>query len=101
VVAGVLLIVFPMQGFEIVPVPGSHVRSAARAIPLATVGSLLFCAGLYAVLHLACVDAVPGLAGQSAPLVAAAACLGRRVARRLSQWRTNISALGIAFGMMR
>ena len=34
----VLLIVFPMQGFEIVPVPGSHVRSAARAIPIVTVG---------------------------------------------------------------
>jgi APA family basic amino acid/polyamine antiporter len=68
----VLLIVFPMQGFEIVPVPGSHVRSPARTIPIATIGSLVLCAGLYALLHLACVEAVPGLSAQSAPLVAAA-----------------------------
>ena len=57
----VLVLVFPMQGFEIVPVPGSHVRSPARAIPIATIGSLVLCAGLYAVLHWACVSSVVGL----------------------------------------
>ena len=54
-----------MQGFEIVPVPGSHVRSPARAIPIATIGSLVLCAGLYALLHWACVRAVPNLARAS------------------------------------
>lgn len=96
----VLLIVFPMQGFEIVPVPGSHVRSAARAIPIATIGSLLLCAGLYACLHLACVAAVPGLSGQSTPLVAAARSLGGSQAAALISAGTNVSAIGIAFGMM-
>jgi len=96
----VLLIVFPMQGFEIVPVPGSHVRSPARAIPIATIGSLVLCAGIYACLHLACVEAVPGLAGQSTPLVAAARSLGGARVAALVSGGTNISAIGIAFGMM-
>jgi basic amino acid/polyamine antiporter, APA family len=96
----VLLIVFPMQGFEIVPVPGSHVRSAARSIPLATVGSLVLCAGLYALLHWACVDAVPNLATQTTPLIAAAHALGGASLAELVSAGTNISAIGIAFGMM-
>ncbi|HWZ88238.1 MAG TPA: APC family permease, partial [Polyangiaceae bacterium] len=96
----VLLIVFPMQGFEIVPVPGSHVRSAARAVPFATIGSLVLCAGLYALLHLACVDAVPGLAAEAAPLVAAGRSLGGARLANLVSGGTNVSAIGIAFGMM-
>ncbi len=96
----VLLIVFPMQGFEIVPVPGSHVRGASRAIPIATIGSLVLCAGLYALLHLTCVDAVPELATQDTPLIAAAHALGGAQLARLVSAGTNISAIGIAFGMM-
>jgi basic amino acid/polyamine antiporter, APA family len=96
----VLLIVFPMQGFEIVPVPGSHVRSAARAIPIATVGSLVLCAGLYALLHLACVQAVPGLAHEATPLIATASSLGGPKLASLVSAGTNVSAIGIGFGMM-
>jgi len=96
----VLLIVFPMQGFEIVPVPGSHVRSAARAIPIATVGSLVLCAALYALLHWACVDAVPALASRDTPLVGAASALGGPRLASLVSAGTNLSAIGIAFGMM-
>lgn len=96
----VLLIVFPMQGFEIVPVPGSHVRSAARAIPIATVGSLVLCAALYALLHWACVDALPGLASRDTPLIGAASALGGPRLASLVSAGTNLSAIGIAFGMM-
>jgi amino acid transporter len=96
----VLLIVFSMQGFEIVPVPGSHVRSAKRAIPIATIGSLLLCAGLYMLLHWACVRSVRDLTTSDAPLVAAAGALGGvRLAEFVSAG-TNISATGIAFGML-
>lgn len=96
----VLIVVFPMQGFEIVPVPGSHVRSPKRAIPIATVGSLVLCAGLYVLLHWACVRSVPGLATADAPLIAAARVLGGPRLSGLVSAGTNISALGIAFGMM-
>ena len=96
----VLIIVFPMQGFEIVPVPGSHVRSPERAIPIATVGSLVLCAALYVLLHWACVRSVPSLATADAPLIAAARALGGPSLSGLVSAGTNISALGIAFGMM-
>jgi len=96
----VLLIVFSMQGFEIVPVPGSHVRSAARAIPIATIGSLVLCSALYMLLHSACVRSVGDLAASDAPLVDAARALGGfRLAGSVSLG-TNVSAIGIAFGMM-
>jgi amino acid transporter len=96
----VLLIVFSMQGFEIVPVPGSHVRSAKRAIPIATVGSLVLCAGLYMLLHWVCVRSVGDLAASEAPLIAAAGTLGGGQLAQLVSAGTNISAIGIAFGMM-
>ncbi|HEX3851615.1 MAG TPA: APC family permease [Polyangiaceae bacterium] len=96
----VLVLVFPMQGFEIVPVPGSHVRSPARAIPIATVGSLVLCAGLYALLHWACVRSVVGLAHVDTPLIAAASSLGGARLSRLVSAGTNVSAIGIGFGMM-
>ncbi|HEX2670863.1 MAG TPA: APC family permease, partial [Polyangiaceae bacterium] len=96
----VLLIVFPMQGFEIVPVPGSHVRSAERAIPIATIGSLVLCAGLYMLIHWACVRSMGDLALSDAPLVAAARALGGFKLAALVSLGTNVSAVGIAFGMM-
>jgi amino acid transporter len=96
----VLLIVFAMQGFEIVPVPGSQVRSPKRAIPIATIGSLVLCAGLYMLIHWACVRSLGDLAASEAPLVAAARALGGFRLAGVVSLGTNISALGIAFGMM-
>ncbi len=96
----VLVLVFPMQGFEIVPVPGSHVRSASRAIPIATIFSLVLCAGLYALLHWACVRSLPNLARVDAPLIATASSLGGARLAGLVSAGSNVSAVGIAFGMM-
>lgn len=94
----VLLVMFSMQGFEIVPVPASHARSPERTVPLATVGSLVLCAGLYALLHAACVAALPDLAKQEAPLVAAASVLGGVGLAAIVSAGTNVSSVGIAFG---
>ncbi len=96
----VLLLVFPMQGFEIVPVPGSHVRSPARVIPIATIGSLVLSAGLYGLLHWACVSSLSGLAHTEAPLIAAGGALGGARLAGLISAGTNVSAIGIGFGMM-
>jgi basic amino acid/polyamine antiporter, APA family len=95
----VLIAVFATQGFEIVPLPAGNARRSSRAVPAATLGSLGFAAALYVVLHWACVRALPNLAHQSAPLVAAAAAYGGRSAAWLVGAGTNVSALGIAFGM--
>jgi amino acid transporter len=95
-----LTIMFTFQGFEIVPVIAGQVRSSARAIPVATVGSLLLAILLYVGLVAACVSALPGLAGSDAPLAEAAGVLGGASLARVVGLGTSVSALGIALGMM-
>jgi amino acid transporter len=99
VLRAALVVVFAMQGFEIVPVPAGNARASRRAIPLATLGSLAGATVLYLILQWACVRAVPGLSHSGRPLVDAAAVYGGRSAEWLVAAGTNISALGIAFGM--
>ncbi|NUP12768.1 MAG: amino acid permease [Polyangiaceae bacterium] len=48
---GVYLALFPLQGFETVPVPAGETKNPARNIPIATVGSLLFAALLFVVVQ--------------------------------------------------
>lgn len=96
---GALLLVFAFQGFEIVPVPAGHARSGRWTIPAATVGSLALAAVMYLFLHAACVRALPELAKSATPLVDAAAVYGGARAAFWVSIGTNISALGIAFGM--
>lgn len=95
-----LTAVFACQGFEIVPVIAGQVRASARAVPFATVGSLVLAVALYLALVLACVTALPGLASAAAPLAEAGAVLGGPGLAQLVALGTSISALGITFGMM-
>ncbi|HEY6725658.1 MAG TPA: APC family permease [Polyangiaceae bacterium] len=94
-----LVVVFALQGFEVVPVLAHDTRSGARVIPIATVGCLVLVAGLYLLIHWACLVAVPALAASERPLVDAAGALGGAGAAQLLFLGTNVSALGIAFGM--
>jgi amino acid transporter len=95
-----LIALFALQGFEIVPVPSGSARAAHRSVPRATLASLAFATGLYVVLQLACAAAVPDLGGSDAPLVTAAAAYGGAAAAALVGAGTDLSALGIAFGML-
>jgi len=95
-----LVVVFACQGFEIVPVIAGQVRSSSRAVPLATVGSLLLAVSLYVALVLACVTALPSLASSAAPLAETAGVVGGAGLSWLVAVGTSISALGISFGMM-
>ena len=97
---GALVVVFTCQGFEIVPVIAGQVRVSSRAVPFATVGSLLLAVALYLALVFACVTALPALASSSAPLADAAGVLGGAGLARLVAAGTGVSALGLAFGMM-
>ncbi len=94
-----LLAVFPMQGFEIVAVPAGEVRGGRRNVLLATLASLGFAAGLYVLLQLACVAALPSLAQEGAPIVAAGSAVTGGAGRALFATGANVSAVGIAFGM--
>ena len=95
-----LTVVFACQGFEIVPVIAGQVRASSRAVPFATVGSLVFAIVLYAALVLACVSALPALASSMAPLAETAGVLAGPGLERLVAAGTSLSALGITFGMM-
>lgn len=95
-----LTVMFAYQGFEIVPVIAGQVRSSAKAIPVATVGSLILSMALYVGLMWACVTALPNLAGAGAPLAEAAGVFGGPDLSWLVGVGTSVSALGIALGMM-
>jgi basic amino acid/polyamine antiporter, APA family len=94
-----LIVVFALQGFEIVPVPAGHARRAGHAVPVATLGSVMLAALLYLALHAACVAALPDLAGTPAPLATAGAVLGGAGLGSAVAFGTNLSVIGIAFGM--
>ncbi|MET0387492.1 MAG: APC family permease [Polyangiales bacterium] len=92
-----LIVVFALQGFEIVPVlaGSSHTQ---RAVPLATLGTLIACMLFYGVLHALCVRALPDLAVHKAPLVGAAAVFGGEASANIVALGQIVSACGIAFG---
>lgn len=94
-----LLAVFPLQGFEIVPVPAGEVRGGPRTVLGATVLSLAFAVVLYVLLQVACARALPGLATSAAPVVEAGTQYTHGIGRGLFAAGANISAVGIAFGM--
>jgi APA family basic amino acid/polyamine antiporter len=94
-----LLAVFPLQGFEIVPVPAGEVRGGRRTVLGATVLSLGFAVALYVLLQVACARALPNLATSAAPVVEAGTQYTHGIGRGLFAAGANISAVGIAFGM--
>ena len=95
-----LIVMFTYQGFEIVPVIAGQVRTPARAVPMATVASLLLAIVLYLGLMGACVLGLPALASSKAPLADVAAVYGGEGLSWLVAVGTTISALGISFGQM-
>ena len=94
----VLVVVFTCQGFEIVPVIAGQVRASSRAVPFATVGSLVAAMALYLALVLACVTALPALASSSAPLADAAGVLGGGGLAWLVAAGTSVSLSGSPSG---
>ncbi len=94
-----LIVVFALQGFEIVPVPAGHVREP-KAMSRATLSALLIASVVYFGLQLACVHALPGLAASRAPLVDAARVYGGDALARVLDVGTSVSALGISLGMV-
>ena len=95
-----LVALFPLQGFEVIPVLAGSVRRGRNTVLLATLGALCFAGLLYAAIQLVCVRGVPELGLAKAPLAEAALALGGPGPARWVELGANVSALGIAFGMM-
>jgi len=95
-----LLAVFPLQGFEIIPVPAGEARGSARTVLFATLLSLALAALLYVALQLACLRLGRALPSEPRPILVAGALHYRGgAARALFASGANVSAIGIAFGM--
>jgi amino acid transporter len=92
-----LIVVFALQGFEVVPVLAGNAK-VQSAVLWATIGSLVACTAFYGVLHAICVQAVPDLGQEPTPLVAAARSFGGEFWARILSAGQIVSALGIAFG---
>ena len=70
----IFLALWPLQGFEIVPLPAGETDTPQRAVPIATIGSLLFVTFIYVFVQTVCVGVFAGLAGATdKPLADAAA----------------------------
>ncbi len=94
-----LAILFALQGFEIVPLPAGQTRDPARTVPRATVAALVMAGALYAAVHLACVRALPSLAGEASPIAAAAEAVGGAALSRALGFGVVASMAGIVVGM--
>ena len=77
---GVYLALFPLQGFEVVPVPAGEAKNPERNVPLGTMGSLLFAAVLFVVVQAVMERSYPDIGIESlTPLVDAARHLGPKI----------------------
>jgi len=92
-------ILFSLQGFEIISLPAGQAKDAERTVPRATVASLVVAALLYALVHLACVRALPGLASSKAAIPEAAGALGGSKLARAVGLGVAASISGIVVGM--
>jgi amino acid transporter len=95
-----LVVLFALQGFEIVPVPAGHVKNPRFAVPVATLAAPLGAAVVYVLVHAACVASLPALGRADAPLVDAGRALGGPNMARLMEVGTSVSAFGICLGMV-
>lgn len=98
--AAAFAVLFALQGFEVVPLPAGQVEGGLRAVPFATVGSLLLAGALYVALHAVCVASLPDLAARTMPLAEAAAVRGGPRLAKLVTAGVSVSSLGITVGML-
>ncbi|MFO0661832.1 MAG: APC family permease [Polyangiaceae bacterium] len=95
-----LVAVFVFQGFEIVPVVAGRASRASKSVPVAMLAAVGLSALLYMALQLVAVRAVPDLSSSRSPLVDVGQAVGGGGLATLIRLGTNISALGIAIGMV-
>jgi amino acid transporter len=95
-----LVVLFSLQGFEIVAVPAGHARNSRWSVPIATVASLVLATLIYVSIHAACVWSLPDLPDAEAPLIEAGRVLGGPRLESVMAVGTNLSAFGIALGML-
>ncbi|MBM4014125.1 MAG: amino acid permease [Planctomycetes bacterium] len=91
---------YPLQGFEVVPVPAGELKNARRDVPLAVTLALVLSAAFYCLIQIVAVGACPQIASDPAlatrPLAAAAATFMGKSGERLMSIGACVSMLGFA-----
>lgn len=70
-----LLLIFGYGGYEVVPVPAGESKNPQRDVPFALITTIVAVTLLFALIQLACLAVLPGLAASKTPLADAAARL--------------------------
>jgi len=73
--ASALLLIFGFGGYEVVPVPAGESKNPRRDVPFALIMTIVAVTALFALIQLACLALLPGLAVSKTPLADAAARL--------------------------
>jgi amino acid transporter len=91
---------YPLQGFEVVPVPAGELKNARRDVPLAVTLALVLSAAFYCLIQVVAVGTCPQIASDPAlsakPLAAAAATFMGPFGERLMSVGACVSMLGFA-----
>ena len=95
----VFLALWPLQGFEIVPLPAGETDRPQRAVPIATIGSLLCVTLIYVLVQTVCVGVFAGLSGATErPLADAAAIFSGPAGATVIALGAVISMIGYTAG---
>jgi len=95
----VFLALWPLQGFEIVPLPAGETDRPQRAVPIATIGSLLCVTLIYVLVQTVCVGVFAGLSGATdRPLADAAAIFSGPAGATVIALGAVISMIGYTAG---
>ncbi len=91
---------YPLQGFEVVPVPAGELKNPRRDVPLSVTLSLLLSAALYSLIQVVAVGTCPDLAtieaSSTRPLAAAATTFLGGAGEKLMAAGACVSMLGFA-----
>jgi basic amino acid/polyamine antiporter, APA family len=64
--AALLVALFPLQGFEVAPVPAGETKNPKRNVPIAVIASLVFCAIFYVLIQIVAYGTEPAIANTPA-----------------------------------
>lgn len=98
--ATVLLLLFSLGGYEVIPVTAGEARNPKRDAPLATLSSILVMIVVWLLLQTILIQTLPMLAAETRPVAAAAQALGGAGAGHLVNMGAILSAIGTCIGTL-
>ena len=95
-----LLLIFGFGGYEVVPIPAGESRNPHRDVPFALIMTLAIVTVLFALIQLACLATLPGLAASKTPLIDAAARIAGAAGAATITLGAVVSTMGNNMGQL-